>query len=80
MEKLTEALGWYGVIAIISAYALVSFSVFSATSIWYQLLNATGAIGIAVISFRKRTYQPGILNVVWALIALFAMVNILMRS
>lgn len=80
MEKLTEALGWYGVIAIISAYALVSFSVFSATSIWYQLLNATGAIGIAVISFRKQTYQPGILNIVWALIALFAMANILMRS
>jgi uncharacterized membrane protein len=80
MEKLTEALGWYGVIAIISAYALVSFSVFSATSIWYQLLNATGAIGIAVISFRKQTYQPGILNIVWALIALFAMVRIFVRS
>lgn len=80
MEKLTEALGWYGVIAIISAYALVSFSVFSATSIWYQLLNATGAIGIAIISFRKQTYQPGILNVVWALIALFAMVRIFVRS
>lgn len=80
MEKLTDALGWYGVIAIISAYALVSFSVLSATSIWYQLLNATGAIGIALISFRRKTYQPGILNVVWALIALFAMVRIFVRS
>ncbi len=80
MEKLTEALGWYGVIAIISAYALVSFSVLSAMSIWYQLLNATGAIGIALISFRRKTYQPGILNVVWALIALFAMVRIFVRS
>ncbi|HEY4513511.1 MAG TPA: hypothetical protein VJH06_03295 [Candidatus Paceibacterota bacterium] len=69
--------GWYGTIAIVVAYALVSFSVLSVDSIWYQLLNATGALGIVVVSFYKKAYQPGILNIIWTVIALLAIINIL---
>lgn len=42
-----------------------------------QALNASGAIGIAVASFAKREPQPGILNIVWALIALIAITKAL---
>ena len=76
-EKLIELFGWYGTIAIVLAYALISFSILSAQSIWYQLLNCTGAIGIVVLSFYKSAYQPGVLNIIWALIALVAIINIL---
>ena len=69
--------GWYGTIAIVVAYALVSFSVLPVDSIWYQLLNATGALGIVVVSFYKKAYQPGILNIIWTVIALLAIINIL---
>ena len=70
--KLEEIAGWYGTFAILGAYALVSFSYVSASSILYQLLNLTGALGIVVVSLRRKVYQPAVLNIFWALIALLA--------
>lgn len=77
MKFFIELLGWYGAGAILAAYALVSFSVLPSTSMWYQILNASGAFGIVVVSFSKKTYQPGVLNVVWLLIALIALAQVL---
>lgn len=79
MSKLIEALGWYGTIAIVGAYALISFSLLSADSLWYQLLNGTGAIGIVIVSFHKRAYQPAVLNCIWTVIALFALAKIVLQ-
>jgi hypothetical protein len=75
--KLIEIFGWYGTIAIVAAYALISFGLLSSENIWYQILNCTGAIGIVIISFSKKTYQPGVLNLIWTVIALVAIVKIL---
>lgn len=71
-DKLIELFGWYGTITIILAYALISFSLLAPTSLWYQLLNGTGALGIVAVSFHKKTYQPCVLNIIWAIIALVA--------
>ncbi len=76
-KTLLEIFGWYGALAIILAYGLVSFSILSSSSIWYQLLNATGAIGILTISFYRRAFQPAILNTVWAIVAIIAIINII---
>ena len=79
MRKIIdESIGWYGTIAIILAYALISFNFLASSSFSYQILNCTGAIGIIYISFKKKVYQPGVLNIVWAIIALFAIINLLM--
>jgi hypothetical protein len=78
MKLYIEIFGWYGMIAIVLAYALVSFSILESTSIYYQLLNATGALGIVTISLYKQAYQPAVLNIVWILIALVAIVNIIL--
>lgn len=75
-----EIVGWYGTLAIIAAYALSSFSILVPTDVWYQLLNGTGALGVMVISFRKKAYQPGVLNVVWFVIAVVALVRIVNAS
>jgi multidrug transporter EmrE-like cation transporter len=75
-KTLIEIFGWYGTAAIILAYALVGFSVVEPTTISYQVLNGTGALGVALVSFYKRTYQPGVLNVVWIIIAIMAMMNV----
>ncbi|HPW34350.1 MAG TPA: hypothetical protein PK367_01145 [Candidatus Paceibacterota bacterium] len=77
MGKLIELYGWYGAVAIILAYALVSFSIIQPDSILYQVLNGTGALGIVLVSFRKKTYQPGVLNAIWTLIALVAIIKII---
>lgn len=74
--RLIESVGWYGTVAIVLGYALVSFSVVQPTNVWYQLLNGTGALGIVIVSFAKRAYQPGVLNIVWTIIALIAIIRI----
>lgn len=76
-NSLIEFFGWYGTFAIVLAYALVSFSLMSAHAIWFQLLNITGAVGVGCVSFYKKAYQPGVLNIIWGLIALIAIINIL---
>lgn len=76
MKILIELLGWYGAVAILSAYALISFSLIEPNSLWYHLLNLTGAIGLCILSFHKKAYQPATLNIIWITIALIAIVNI----
>jgi hypothetical protein len=76
-KKLIELFGWYGTCAIVLAYVMVSFSIISSVSLQYQLLNLTGALGIVVVSFYKKTYQPGVLNVIWFVVALIAIISIL---
>jgi len=63
-------------IAIIAAYALVSFSVISATNIWFQILNGVGALGIVLVSFHKKDYQPAVLNIIWTAVAMVAILKI----
>lgn len=71
-----EWLGWYGVAATIAAYVLVSFAVLLPSSLIYQGLNFTGAAGITIETWYRKDYQPFWLNLVWAVIALLAIVNI----
>jgi hypothetical protein len=79
MRKLIELYGWYGMAAIVLAYALASFSVIDARGLAFQIMNGTGALGIVVVSFRRKAYQPGVLNILWALIAIVAIVKNLLR-
>ncbi len=77
-KLLDESIGWYGTCAIVLAYALVSFNVLSPSTFLYQILNGTGALGIVYISFKKKAYQPGVLNIIWAIIAAIAIIRLLM--
>lgn len=70
-------LGWYGVVAILLAYSLVSIQIIQSDTILYQLLNLTGAIGIIVDSIYKKDKQPMVLNIVWATIAVVAIFKII---
>jgi len=74
---LAELLGWYGVIAILLAYAMLSFGAISSDNFIFQILNGTGALGIVYVSIKNRDYQPVVLNIIWAIIALIAIVNII---
>ncbi len=76
-NKLLELFGWYGTIAIVVAYSLSSFSIIETSNIWYQILNATGALGIVAVSYYKKAYQPMVLNIIWTIIGVIALANIL---
>ena len=75
-NRSISIIGWYGVVATVGAYILVSFSMLSPTSLLYQLLNLTGAVGVTIETWVRRDYQPFWLNLIWAVIALVAIVNI----
>lgn len=77
-STIAEIAGWYGTIAILLAYALVSFGLVSSDSAAFQLLNLTGAMGIIVIAVNKKVMQSVILNLFWAVVALIALVNIVL--
>lgn len=74
--NLVEVGGWYGAAAVLLAYALVSFDIISPQGWIYQLLNFTGAVGVLIISYMKRAKQPALLNFVWAVIALVALIEL----
>lgn len=77
MKTLYSIVGWYGLIAVVTAYILTTFGYFSVDHILIPLLNLTGAAGVAVASFRKNAYEPAIMNVIWAGIGLVALLKIL---
>lgn len=66
-----------GTLAIVLAYALLSFGALSSSTVIYQVLNGAGALGVVYISFKKKAYQPGVLNIIWAIIALIAIIKLL---
>lgn len=74
---LSEILGWYGAVAILGAYALVSFSLITANGLIYQLLNLTGALGLMAVAYYKKVYQSVLLNIVWSVIGIIAITNII---
>jgi hypothetical protein len=76
-HKAENYFGWYGVLAILLAYLLVSFSVLTSKSLGYQLLNLSGALGIIVEAYTKKDKQPVELNIIWAIIALASIIHII---
>ena len=75
MRRFIEIFGWYGTVALLLAYGLVSFSVLEGDSLRYQLLVITGCAGIVAVSLYKKTYQPAVLNIVSILIGLASLVK-----
>lgn len=75
--KSINIAGWYGVLAILAAYALLTFGVVAAKSYAYQLLNLTGALGIITEAAAKKDVQPVVLNIVWAAVAVIALIGLM---
>jgi multidrug transporter EmrE-like cation transporter len=75
-NKFIEWYGWCGMILIILAYVLVSFYVIEVSNVWYQILNGVGALGIVLVSFYKKNYQPAVLNIIWTVVAVIAILKI----
>jgi magnesium-transporting ATPase (P-type) len=70
-----EIIGWCGVAAVLSAYFLSSFSLIEANSFWHHVLNFSGGVGVGIVSYRKKAYQPMAINIVWMAIAAIALVK-----
>lgn len=74
-----EILGWYGVLAVLIAYALSNFNVLKLDSLLYLMLNLTGSFAIAAEAFKKRDFQPVALNIVWLLVAGISLTRLIIQ-
>lgn len=76
VSPFINAVGWYGAAATLTAYFLISFGIVHGRDLSYQVLNLTGAIGLGTVCYFKSTYQPLFVNIIWATIAILAILNI----
>lgn len=78
-RQAVQSIGWYGVVAILAAYVFISLHLLSVDNAWYQALNLTGALAIVVEAASKKDRQPMALNIIWALVALIALIRLWAR-
>lgn len=71
-----EILGWIGAIMILLAYALSNFNLLTPDNLAYQSLNILGALAIVYHSLTKKDYQPAVLNIIWALVAVLVILKL----
>ena len=68
-----EYLGWCGAVAVLAAYTLYFLGRLDADSIWFQVLNLVGGIGIVAVSLYRKVWQAAIVGAIWASIAAYAL-------
>ncbi len=76
MKLIVDIIGWIGAGGVLGAYALVSTGRVASASYTYQLMNLVGAIGLAINTLYYLAYPSAALNVVWALIAVYAVARL----
>ena len=77
-EFVTESIGWIGVLLILCAYGLLTFEVVMSDSLWFHGLNLIGGVGIIIDAAADRNWQPAVLNVMWIVIAVYAISRIVL--
>lgn len=77
MKHFDGFLSWVGVLIILGAYILNVFGLVETKSVIYLLANVVGSIFILGHAFHRRDYQPAILNIIWAVVALINLVILL---
>jgi len=68
-----DILGWIGVAALLTAYALVSMKKLGGDSLAYQLLNLVGGGLLIVNSYYYGAYPSVGINLAWIGIAIFTL-------
>ena len=76
-EKLIiDITGWAGSICVLAAYGMLSTHKVNAHSKLYQALNIIGSLCLIINTFFYSAYPSAFVNIVWLIIAIFALFNI----
>jgi hypothetical protein len=70
-SKYSEEIGWYGMVAVLVGYFLVSLGFVAQNNLIYVLLNFTGSIGLGIISYKKKAVSLYVFYFLWAIFSLF---------
>ena len=72
---LFEIIGWAGSFLILLAYAMISIGKWNSEQLVYQGCNLMGSVFFIIYTVYKKTYPPAILNTIWAIIAIIALIR-----
>jgi len=75
MGFAADALGWVGAVALLAAYALLSFRSLSAQGAAYQGMNIFGSFLLIINTAYHRAYPSTAVNVVWIVIAVLSLLH-----
>lgn len=74
INSIYPVLGWVGTFAYLLAYFLLSVNKINARQLSYHTLNVIGAIGLTVNSLYYTDLPNVVVNLVWGLIAVCALI------
>lgn len=80
IETLTFMSGCLGTALIVLAYYLNSSQTLSSTDPRYLLLNLAGAVALGINVFHKQAWPAVALEVIWAGIAIMALIKTTQRK
>ena len=75
-----EIAGWGGAALILLAYVLLSTRRLTGESTFFHLLNLVGAVGFIINGWWHGAIPNAAMNVVWALIAIYALSRLARRK
>ena len=67
-----DTIGWAGAVALLIAYALISFKRLEGDSTTFQCLNIGGSVLLAANTIFYGSYPSTFVNLIWAGIAVFS--------
>jgi len=73
--NLIEIIGWIGTVLIVGAYFLNINGKIKSTSVPYIICNIVGGVLFSIYTYAHRTYPNMVVNVVWVIIAVAAIVK-----
>jgi hypothetical protein len=73
--NIVEIIGWIGTILIVGSYFLNINGKIKSTSIPYILSNLVGGILFSIYTYAHRTYPNMVVNVIWVVIAVAALLK-----
>ena len=73
MDWSIHAIGWCGAIIVLLAYALVSVSKAEGDSVFYQVLNLSGAALLVTNTVYLGAYPSAFVNAIWIAIGGYAL-------
>lgn len=74
-----DILGWIGMILVLLAYALLSTNKIENGKV-YQSLNLIAAIFMAIGLFPSKAWFSFTLQIIWALVALIAIIKLIKKN
>ena len=73
---ILEAVGWAGAVASLSAVSLFSLNIIGCQSVLYLFLNIIGCLFLILYAFCKKAHASWVLNSIWLMITIVALVKV----